>query len=92
MAIEHHIDPATALALWNAQKSLREIRNLIAPAASKTAVARAIRQAVKAGGEARAYKGQDPLTRARRLKIPERIEKLKAQIAELEAEYVASAH
>jgi len=51
------VDAGEALALWNAGKSLRQIRDAIAPGASHVAVLRAIRRAVRAGGAAVPHRG-----------------------------------
>lgn len=85
--MEHNLDPTVVLALWNEGKSLGQIRAALAPTASKMAVSRALRRAVKAGGIARPPVAAKGFTRAMRAKIPARIEKLKQQIAELEREY-----
>lgn len=85
--MEHKIDPNVALALWNQGQSLGQIRAALAPTASKMAVQRAIRRAVKAGGAARPPVPAKGFRRAMRDKIPARIEKLKQLIAELEREY-----
>lgn len=43
-------DADLALELWNAGQSFKQIRDAIAPGASKTSVVRAINRAVRAGG------------------------------------------
>jgi hypothetical protein len=85
--MDHAIDSALVLALWNQGQSLGQIRAAVAPTASKMSVSRALRRAVKAGGTARPARPAKSFAARQRARIPERIARLKAQIAELERQY-----